>query len=237
MVTLIPRVIHVAWKSKNLFDLDSIFLDNCINNVLNLAQDWRCVLYDDVDIDKYLAENLEHSDYNLLKNSHIIEKCDVWRLLKLYNEGGLYVDIDRLCNTSLNSIIEPTTKVVLPTCKNLDFSQDFMLSATKNPIFLKTLELNLKRRFEGCKNLYFLGAQTYLHGIMLALLGEIIPQTEENIIEIRNIIKNVEFIQTYVENPPYDTILFRQAARPFDHEMEKRKFYASQNVRHWTNEW
>jgi len=239
MVSFIPKIVHITWKSKNLFDLTSIFLDNCINNVLNLAEDWSCILYDDYDIETYLLENLDWQDYSLLKNKHIIEKCDVWRLIKLYNEGGLYTDIDRLCNISLNSIIDVNTKLVLPTCQDLDFSQDFMLSAPKNPIFLKTLELNLKRRYEGCNNMYFLGAQTYLHGIMLALFGEILSQKEENIISMRNILQTWDFIQTYREDPPYNTILYRPTLSQvsFDHETEKRKFYASQNVRHWTNEW
>jgi mannosyltransferase OCH1-like enzyme len=81
-----------------------------------------------------------------LQNRHIVEKIDVWRLIKLYNEGGLYIDVDRLVNVSLNDIAKKDIKWILPTCRDNDFSHDFMCSSPGNPVFLETLKLNLSRR-------------------------------------------------------------------------------------------
>jgi mannosyltransferase OCH1-like enzyme len=81
------------------------------------------------------------SDYALVKDVGIVPQTDLWRLFKLYTEGGLYIDIDRLCNISLNDVLDDTTKCVLPTCEDTDFSHDFMLSAPNNPIFANTIDL------------------------------------------------------------------------------------------------
>lgn len=233
---VIPKIIHIAWKSYDLLESNSLFIKNCIGNLVKLSN-WKYVIHNDNDIDIYLKEHLDTIDYKLLSSKHIVEKSDVWRLIKLYQEGGLYSDIDRLCNLSLNSLINDTTKVVIPTCNNLDFSHDFMMSAPGNPIYLETLKLNLQRRYEGCNNTYFLGAQTYLHGIMKCLFGKIIDQTEKNIEGIRNDFEKTNFIQTYKEIPPYNTFTCRLTTSLLNHEEEKRKFYAQSNLRHWTNEW
>jgi mannosyltransferase OCH1-like enzyme len=236
---MIPKIIHIAWKTKNILDSDSIFIKNCIGNLVSLADQWDTIIYDDNDIDQYLKENLDRSDYQLLKPKHIIEKSDVWRLIKMYKEGGLYVDIDRLCNIPLDIIAGEDIKVVLPTCKDLDFSQDFMMSESNNPIFIETLKLNLERRHSGCDNVYYLGAQTYLHGIMMSTMGKIVEQNEMNIIQMREKFEMIDFVRTYREDPPYDTIIYRPQLSKvsFDHETEKRKFYTENNIKHWTGDW
>lgn len=236
---VIPKKIHIAWKSRDLLESDSFFIQNCIGKLLELSDDWDAIIYDDNDIDEYLRENLDRKDYLLLENKHIVEKCDVWRLIKMYQEGGLYTDIDRLCNTPLSSIIKETTKTVIPTCGDLDFSHDFMLSAPQNPIFSETLKLNLERRYSGINNIYYLGTQTYAHGIMKSVTGEILPQTKENIIMFREMFETSGFIQTYRESPPYNTFVYREenGQIAIDHEAEKRKFYAECKLKHWTGDW
>lgn len=236
---MIPKIIHISWKTRDILDSESIFIQNCIGNLVNLATDWDTRIYNDDDIETYLKDSLDSRDYNSLKNKHIIEKLDVWRLIKMYNEGGLYVDIDRLCNIPVQILAGDNIKVVLPTCKDLDFSQDFMMSEPKNPIFEETLKLNIERRNGGCDNLYYLGAQTYLHAIMKCSYGKIIEQNEKNIIRMREDFAMTNFIRTYREDPPYNTIIFRPdiSKATFDHEVEKRKFYAENNIKHWTGDW
>lgn len=237
---MIPKQIHISWKTKDILQNDSVFIRNCIRNVVELS-DWNATVYDDNDIDDYLKQQLDHRDYLLLKDRHIVEKCDVWRLIKIYNEGGLYVDIDRLCNISLNDIIEDHIKVVLPTCLDHDFSQDFVCSEAGNPMLIEVLNLNLERRFMGSTNVYFLGPQTYFHGITKSLTGEFIETNPsiEIFNQLRNLIERSGFMSTYRETSVYDTVLYRPSGKQidFDHETEKRKFYSNSNIKHWTQEW
>ena len=164
----IPKNIHISWPHKNLLESDSIFVKNCIGGVVNLATGWNHVIHNDSDVDCYLKENISKTDYDLLIDRHIVEKIDLWRLIKLYNEGGLYLDIDRLCDTSINDIIKPETKLVLPTCAEHDFSQDFMCSAPNNPIFKTAIDINLGKRRLGERNVYLLGPQTYFEAVLIA---------------------------------------------------------------------
>jgi len=237
---MIPKIVHIAWKSKDILKNDSEFIRNCIRNVVELSG-WQAVVYDDQDIDTYLQQQLDRQDYLRLKDRHIVEKCDVWRLIKLYNEGGLYVDIDRLCNVSLNDIIPNHIKVVLPTSGNTNFSHDFMCSEPKNPMFAIVLSLNLQRRAMGSDNIYYLGPQTYFHGVTKSLIGQIVDvNPREDIFNgIRREIEKSGFILTYKETSIYDTFIYRPHAPQidFDHETAKRDFYASFNLKHWTNEW
>lgn len=238
---MIPKTIHISWKDNSILSDNHMFPKACIQKLISLAPDWKVELSTNDTVDDYLKTQLDSQDWALLKDCHIVEKLDVWRLLKLYIEGGLYVDIDRLCNTSVNDIITPETKCLLPTCGDNDFSQDFMCSAAGNPIYAITAQLNLQRRKDGAKNIYFLGPQTFMHGVTKALVGEIIDVNpgREVFTEIRAVLSKMPFITTYVETSPYDTILYRPENQQieFDHEEMKRDYYEKSNLKHWTGDW
>jgi mannosyltransferase OCH1-like enzyme len=125
----IPKIAHVAWKTKDVVDSKSPLILNGLRNLIDLNPDWTVTVYDDSNVDEYLRNTLNKRDYNLIKDIHIVEKTDLWRLFKLYNEGGLYMDIDRFYNIPLSKIITDNIKCVLPTCSDWDFSQDFDVSA------------------------------------------------------------------------------------------------------------
>lgn len=238
---IIPRKVHISWKTKDLLQSESKFIKNCIGRLVELSPNWTVELSDDNDLDEYLRRKLDASDYARLKDCHPVVKSDVWRLIKLYEEGGLYTDIDRMCNISLDDAIDPTARVVLPTCRDYDFSHDFMCSAPGNPIFTTALELNLRRRAEGSNNTYFLGPQTYFHAVTKCLLGYMVDTNPgaEVFAEIRNQISNYGFVQTYTEEPPYNTITFRSKPDEelIDHTYEKKLFYKQSNLKHWTGDW
>lgn len=237
----IPKIIHISWKTKDILEKKHVFAQNCIQKLVSLADDWKPEIHDDEDIDRYLKSSLSVLDYQLLSDRNIVEKTDVWRLIKMYNEGGLYSDIDRLCNTSINDLLDEKTKLVLPECENSDFSQDFMCSAPFNPMFREALILNLERRRMGIKDIYLLGPQTYFHGITKSLTGEMIQiqPGNETFIYLRKIIDECDFIKTYIESPPYKTIMYRPENEQidFDHELMKRDFYHKCNINHWTGDW
>ena len=87
---------------------------NGIQNMKQLNPEYKFVISDDNDVEQYLIDHLDKSDYELIKDRHIVEKVDLWRLLKLYREGGVYTDIDRLCNIPLRDVIHKSTKCIIP---------------------------------------------------------------------------------------------------------------------------
>ena len=238
---MIPKIVHFSWIGDSILTTDHPFPQNTIQRMVELSPEWDFRFNSNEDVEEFLEKKLDKKDHDLIKGCHIVEKSDIWRLIKLYEEGGIYTDIDRLCNTALDDIITEDTKCILPTCLDNDFSQDFMCSAPHNPIFMETFKLNMERRKSGYKNTYFLGPQTYMHGVTKALFGEIIDvnPTIEVFTEIRKALKTLPFISTYREEPPYNTIIYqpKNTQVNFDHEEQKRNFYASCKLNHWTGEW
>lgn len=238
---MIPKIVHISWINQEILKSEHPFAKNTVQKLIELSPQWDVQISNDEEIDEYLYSNIEKSDYDLLQNSHVVEKSDVWRLIKLYKEGGLYTDVDRLCNISIDSLITENAMCVLPTYLDSDFSQDFMCSAPENPIFLETYKLNIERRKAGYRSTYLLGPQTYMHGITKTLFGNIIDSNPgvEVFNQIRLELKKYPFISTYRENPPYSTVLYRTEKQQvnFDHEIMKRDFYKSSGIGHWTGEW
>jgi hypothetical protein len=238
---MIPKVVHFSWVSEDILKSDHQFPKNTIQKMIELSLGWEFRYNSDEDIDQFLIDRLDKNDHNLIKDCHIVEKSDLWRIMKLYEEGGVYTDIDRLCNTSLNDIVYDDTMCVLPICAENDFSQDFMCSAPNNPIYLETFKLIMERRRTGHRNTYFLGPQTYMHGVTIALFGKLIDVNpgKDVFVLIKRELSKHSFIRVYREEPPYNTVLYRpeNPQVDFDHEKMKRDFYSKCSIRHWTNEW
>jgi len=236
---MIPKIVHLTWKTKDILDSQSPMILNGARKLVDLNPDWQVTVYDDNEVDSYLREVLDASDYRLIQDTHIVAKSDIWRLFKIYLEGGMYMDIDRLCNKSLSSFITDDISWVLPICREYDFSHDIMISAPGNPVFLETIELYLRRRRTGHKNIYFLGSQTYMHAITSMVVGRAIntnpgPEVFKMLIEELN---KAPFIKTFLEDPPYNTILFEDTNSSFDHEAMKRSLYIDNDIKHWTGQW
>lgn len=238
-MNFIPKIVHMSWVKKYIANHPSDFIQNGLGNLIRLNPEWKVTIYEDHEIEEYIKSKLGINEYKLFENTSIVEKSDIWRLLKIYFEGGLYSDLDRLHNIPLNNIIEKNTKCVLPTCLDLDFSHTFMMSAPQNPIFSTTIDLLLQRRFQGYRHVYFLGPQTYMHGVTKTLFGEIIDSNpgKEKFDEIRKALSQVSSIKTYRETGPGDLITNKLNITEEEYEKQKRAFYAEFGIKHWTGEW
>ena len=77
-----------------------------------------------------------------------------------------------------------------------------------------------------------LGPITYFHAITKVLLGEQIQRypSKENLIKLRSIISNSQYLSTFKETPPYNTLVYKGLPMNFD----KDAFYNYCNVNHWT---
>lgn len=232
----VPKTVHLAWKNKDIWNNESPLILNGIANMKLINPDYKFQIHDDNDIDKYLLENLDEDDYKRIEGKHIVEKCDLWRLLKIYNEGGIYVDIDRYCNIPFNDIITPGTKCLLPTCDNLDFSQDIMISCKNNPIFKTAINMNLNKR-KGGSNIYGLGAPIYMNAITQEVFGIKYDQNPgvDKMETMRILLNKSEHYSTYQEKPPHDTIIFKYNKSTYKtgNGVGKHDFYKEQNVNRW----
>ena len=235
---MIPKIIHAAWKNKDVLNNPSPMIVHGWKRLVDMNPEWRFEISDDAEIDSYLQDRMGE-DYALVADASIVAKTDIWRLYKMLYEGGLYVDIDRYCNVRLDEVIPEGIKQILPVCRNYDFSHDIMLSEPGSLIFSTAIQAYLTRRKEGHSNIYFLGAQTYMHAITYACFGKIVDTNpgEEQFQWLRECLDQTGVLMTYLEDPPHHTFLYREGEAPQDWEGLKRTFYAQNGLRHWTGEW
>jgi hypothetical protein len=104
---------------------------------------------------------------------------------------------------------------------------------------IDVIKLYFERRAAGHDNVFFLGAQTYMHGITYSLVGEMVNTNpgKEKFGLLREKINDAGFISTYRESLPNDTVIYKGGISTQEWEGMKRSFYANSGVKHWTNEW
>jgi mannosyltransferase OCH1-like enzyme len=90
----------MSWKTKDVVHSQDELIQKGLHNLIALNPEWQLDISTDEEVDAYLQTVLG-SDYALVKDVGIVPQTDLWRLFKLYTEGGLYIDIDRLCNISV----------------------------------------------------------------------------------------------------------------------------------------
>lgn len=235
---MIPKLAHLVWNHREVLKSDHPLMVNGLHNLIKLNPDWEVTIYTPSDIEAYLKDALVHEDYELVKNRHFVSKIDLWRLFKMYSDGGLYMDIDRMVNIPLADVIDDGIDWVVPTTKEYDFSCDIILSAPLNPAFKNCYQMYLQRLRSGWTDQYFLGPQTYMHAVSYTLCGEMVNTDPgvEKFQMLRDKIDSIPFVSTYRE-VPYDDMLVYRGDKGSELEWIKRDFYAKEGIRHWTGDW
>lgn len=102
----IPKIAHYTWVSKDILHSENPMILNGIRNFVDMNPDWHVYIYQDHEVDQYLKSNLSAADYKLIINRPFVERSDLWRLFKMRNEGGLYLDLDRFYNIPMDQILD-----------------------------------------------------------------------------------------------------------------------------------
>ena len=251
---MVPKHVHMTWPTKEIVNSQATLVNLGLRKMIDLNPEWTVTIHEDAEVNDYLEFHLGRNVWDVIRGDHIVTKTDLWRLIKLYEEGGVYCDIDRLCDTPLDVVIPEGVNWVLPTCLDHDFSQDFMATAPGNPAFKLAADMYIARRLNGQTNTYYLGPQTFMHAATRALTGHIIDSGCGPWVmgKLREHIASMPFMATYREQPPYNTILQRgdvdrslssygKSDLPVGvettHELAKRDLYKEFGMKHWTGEW
>ena len=240
---MIPKVVHISWVDKvKLFTSNNPIAINGIQNMKRINPEYAFQVSDDNDVDDFIQSCISNEDWLLIKNRHIVEKIDLWRLLKIYNEGGIYCDVDRLCNIPFKDIIDEKDICILPSHFQIDFSQDIMISAPGQGVHKLAIELNLSRRRDGCDDVLTLGPVTYFHSITDKLWGRQLSRFQNPKIWRRLIkkVNEVEGYKTFEEKPVESIIEQRTILYKYDgnyiagNKQSKDDFYNESKIKHWT---
>ena len=135
-------------------------IDNIIHNAAEsniIPKEELEILLGTKDDTKPIRVGTKDDTKPIRESAHIVEKSDLARLVLMYTEGGFYLDVDRLVNKRIEDVIQPNTRLCLPTSNDANFCQDLMCTAPKNELFLSiirdatNMRLPLKRRKGWCK--------------------------------------------------------------------------------------
>ena len=97
-----PKIVHLIWNDKNILNTTYQMLEHGAKNLQSLNPDWTFQVHDFEEIDHTIQQFTDHPDIldksmqNDLLNAHIVERTDAFRLMTIYQTGGLYVDVDRV---------------------------------------------------------------------------------------------------------------------------------------------
>ena len=136
---MIPKHIVQTWKRR---DLPPKMQDN-VNGIRRMNPEYEYTFYDDNACRAYLLEHFgtPYVDaFNQLRFGAF--KADLWRYARLYQEGGVYVDIDFRSMRSLDDIIHPEDTFV---CVNdrmpSHIFQAFIAVVPKHPVLKTALDI------------------------------------------------------------------------------------------------
>ena len=145
----VPRKIHYSWQDPaRLLNSSTEIVRRGVRAAIETNPGWDVRIYDDAQMDRIIRSStlVSASDWTILEREHPVAKVDLLRLILMYEQGGLYSDVDRLFNRDLNQIFGRGTRLLLPTHFDTDFSQDLMATSPGNRLFKNAVELNLARR-------------------------------------------------------------------------------------------
>lgn len=109
---MIPKIIHISWKSLDdlgnrfitLDDGSKIPLSECVQTFRDLNPHWEVRFHSDKDINDLICSEWPIF-YPIFKGLKMIEKVDFFRYACLYKYGGLFLDTDCLCVRPLDDFL------------------------------------------------------------------------------------------------------------------------------------
>lgn len=118
---MIPKII---WQTHNYEyrDLPSHIL-KCLKTWKNVNPDWEHKYIDHLEREEFVF-NESKDLYELYKKSKPVAQSDIWRILVVYKNGGVYADMDSVC-------IKPLSYML-----NKYSGEDFISTSRGNNVFV-----------------------------------------------------------------------------------------------------
>jgi mannosyltransferase OCH1-like enzyme len=171
-------------------------LVNAIRTWFKYKDDFSYKFYNNKMCDDFINTNFDENvikAYSMLPMS--VMKADLWRYCIIYKYGGIYSDVDTICNVNPNIFINDSLLTVSPEINTPYFCQ-WTFSAPKNSPILKTIiDLSVDRilntQIKGEHIIHYLtGPEVFTDGIIKYLNNNNLP-TFNNLTDYYNYPSNV----------------------------------------------
>ncbi len=135
---MIPKIIHQTWKTE---DIPREWAESKAS-WQRFHPDWRYIFWTDRDLESFIAERYPWFIETYRDYPYAIQRVDASRYFILYEYGGIYSDLDVICNRNGDFLL--SHKAIIPQTEPVGFSNDLIMTEPKHPFFLQMIN-NLAR--------------------------------------------------------------------------------------------
>ena len=136
----IPKNLYQVWHDKNNLP---VFYNKYNTELKKLNPDYQIFLFDEKEIDLFVNTYYSGEIVELYNRIQIIAaKVDFWRILYLYKNGGVYLDIDSMFIEPLSKLINENDMAIITRESNYpyEYVQWGLIFCKDHPILKKTIE-------------------------------------------------------------------------------------------------
>jgi len=131
---MIPKIIHQTWKTAEVPPA----WDESRASWQRFHPEWQYIFWTDSSLERFIAERYPwflriYRDY-----PYAIQRVDAARYFILYEYGGIYSDLDIICQRNCDFLLSHTA--IIPKTEPLGFSNDLMMAEPQHPFFLQVME-------------------------------------------------------------------------------------------------
>jgi len=132
-----PRNIFQTWKTENVPEQ----WKEGQQSVIQKNPNWKYTLLTDSDNDSIVKEYFPDFYQTFKSFKYPIQKADAVRYCVLYLYGGIYLDLDYICNKSFDDIkLTKEVGLIHSSTTNYSFTNSFLVSQPKSQFWLKCIE-------------------------------------------------------------------------------------------------
>ena len=107
---MISKTIYQTWSTQTLPDK----LEKLHNKMRLKNSSYEHIIYTDSQMNDYINANADKDIKDTYwKMKHIVARADIWRYMILFNNGGVYLDIDSQINNSLDDLIQDNDRAII----------------------------------------------------------------------------------------------------------------------------
>lgn len=162
MDEMIPKKIWQTYKTT--YDLLPDYAMSATKTWIDKNPDWEYNYFSDEDVMDFVRDNFGQSWVEIFESCPLgVMRADIWRVMVLYINGGMYTDLDTICNVSISEWFDQSIgfknkvgehewvelsnkRILLNAEHEMHLEQWTFLSEAEHPCLAKILE-NIENSF------------------------------------------------------------------------------------------
>ncbi|MEQ1611641.1 MAG: glycosyltransferase, partial [Hyphomicrobiaceae bacterium] len=172
---------------------------------------YRHILYDDRSAAAYLKTNAAPSTLQaFLRTRDRTQRADVFRLARLYAEGGIYIDADDRCRGPLEPLLRPGKTFVAFQEDYGSIANNFLAATPQHPVIKRALACAVEATNRGDLNLLWLSTGT---GMLTRAFAQVLAAHKDRLNEFLQTVSIVERHAVRVSLVPQCQASYKRAVR------------------------